>query len=947
MAANRSPRWALIVAISLALAVAAGLRLARLPDLPLGLHYDEAANGILAGQIAQGIKRPVFIPSYTGKEVLFFYWAAAWMRAMGEGVLALRLTSAVVGLCTVGAAAWGAYELLHDRKDAAWIGVLTAAFLATSFWHLILSRCGFRAVTQPLLQALTVGALWRGLRLERRGWVALAGLLAGATLYTYLAARAFPIPLAAALLALVAADRGRRRARLGQVVVFAAAALVAVAPLAAYFVAHPAALTTRMSQVAARSWAEAWQGFRACLGMFFIKGDPYIRFNLPGRPLFDPIMAALFLLGIPLVFVARRPKPEVVSRLSPLPSRVFLLTVLPVMLLPSALATGEITPSNLRAVGLLPFVYIFPALAIGSILQIADSRLQITDPGSPSRISDRGFAIWGLGSVILLLATLAPITATTYLGWAASPGLYEAADGDLVDVAAYLNGTDLADVTPYVASIHYRHPTLAFLADGYPAVKWLTGGETLVLPAEEEGLLVLPRSADDGRTWMEERLPALSLLATPPGPDGQPAFYVYRVPAGATAAPSHPITANFGYAVTFLGYDLLGISRSGESADVVIYWRVEARPEPGDLRPLIRLSDPWGGIWGEAFPFHYPAEQWAPGEVVMDHLSVPVAAGAPPGAYRLQVGFYAASTGTNLPVLGPSGDYAGVAVELPLVLEQAAAPPDPADLPIRRRLDLATEAGLTLLGANLDTETARPGEPVYLTLFWRADRAPLADLTVRLRLGEETLYKGSPVHSTYPARLWAVGEVVVDRYDPRLDRKAEAGTYSLSLALLDAEGHMLLGPLSLGGITIEAMERVFEPPPLAHPVSIPLGGEVELIGYDLEPEPVTPGGRVTLTLYWRALMEMETSYTVFVHLLGPDGETAAQHDGVPAAGSYPTTLWVTGEVVTDPHVLVLPADLPPGTHTLEVGMYVVETGQRLSVSGSGENAARFQVLIQP
>ncbi|MBE9471971.1 MAG: hypothetical protein IMY75_07695, partial [Chloroflexi bacterium] len=154
----------------LVLLVAAGLRLYRLPELPLGLHYDEAANGILAGEIARGIKTPVFIPSYTGKEVLFFYWTALWMKLLGVTPLALRLSAALAGLATVAATVWAVRELLHGQRDALWVALLTGAFLATSFWHLILSRYGFRAVTQPLLQALTVAALWRGLRLaEERG----------------------------------------------------------------------------------------------------------------------------------------------------------------------------------------------------------------------------------------------------------------------------------------------------------------------------------------------------------------------------------------------------------------------------------------------------------------------------------------------------------------------------------------------------------------------------------------------------------------------------------------------------------------------------------------------------------------------------------------------------------------------------------------------------------
>jgi len=312
---TRTPRWSFTVALLSILLVAAGLRLYRLPELPLGLHYDEAANGILASEIARGLKTPVFIPSYTGKEVLFFYWAALWMKLFGVTRLALRLSAALMGLATVATAVWAVHELLHGQRDADWVALLTAAFLATSFWHLILSRYGFRAVTQPLLQTLTVAALWRGLRLtpptpppSRGGlgrggvgglpWLLLAGLLCGLTAYTYLAARAFPIPLAAALLTFLITDRGHRRARLGQVSLFIAVAALTLAPLAHYWLTHPGSFLTRTQQVAAASWAEVWAGVRACLGMFFLRGDPYIRFNLPHRPIFDPLTAILFLLGL-------------------------------------------------------------------------------------------------------------------------------------------------------------------------------------------------------------------------------------------------------------------------------------------------------------------------------------------------------------------------------------------------------------------------------------------------------------------------------------------------------------------------------------------------------------------------------------------------------------------------------------------------------------------------
>ena len=101
----------LIAVFTLVLLVAAILRLWEVPDIPPGPHYDEAANGVLAAEIATGAKTPLFISSYTGKEVLFFYWVGAAMRLLGTGVLALRLASAFLGLLTVAAAGWTVYEL--------------------------------------------------------------------------------------------------------------------------------------------------------------------------------------------------------------------------------------------------------------------------------------------------------------------------------------------------------------------------------------------------------------------------------------------------------------------------------------------------------------------------------------------------------------------------------------------------------------------------------------------------------------------------------------------------------------------------------------------------------------------------------------------------------------------------------------------------------------------
>ncbi len=74
---NQKQWWLLLTLIIL---VAAALRLWGLPGIPPGPHYDEAANGVLAAEIARGDERPLFITSYTGKEVLFFYWKSKYSK---------------------------------------------------------------------------------------------------------------------------------------------------------------------------------------------------------------------------------------------------------------------------------------------------------------------------------------------------------------------------------------------------------------------------------------------------------------------------------------------------------------------------------------------------------------------------------------------------------------------------------------------------------------------------------------------------------------------------------------------------------------------------------------------------------------------------------------------------------------------------------------------------
>jgi len=103
-------------------------------------------------------------------------------------------------------------------------------------------------------------------------------------------------------------------------------------------------------------------------------------------------------------------------------------------------------------------------------------------------------------------------------------------------------------------------------------------------------------------------------------------------------------------------------------------------------------------------------------------------------------------------------------------------------------------------------------------------------------------------------------------------------------------------------------------------------------------------------LEWRATAPCERDYTTFVHLLDEHGRIVAQTDSQPRDGRYPTSIWGPGEVVPDQYAIIVPPDLPPGEYGMVVGMYHLESGERLPVrsvagtaTGDSVELARIEV----
>lgn len=901
------------VALALILAIGVGwwLRTHALTQLPPAAHYDEAANGILVGDIAWRGYRPIFITSYTGKEVLFFYLAAGLARLVGNTLFSLRLTSAIIGLLTVAAGARLGRELF---PRSVWIGPLAALLLATLFPHLIFSRLGFRAISQPLLQSLALLGLLIGLRRGRRRDLLLGGVALGLATYTYLAIRLFPLVVALLVAVLV---WGQPRRRWGQVGLWLGIGVGVALPLLLYFVRHPDIFWTRIGQVSAETGSPAAYAasYLKALGLFFVRGDPYWRFNLPDRPLFTGLLALLWLAGALLLLWRwlRRDRRDFPTAVTPL----LALGAPLIMLLPSALALNDIVPSLLRAIGVFPFVVLPLAYAVVILGQTVASRWD----GFQTR------PLWPC--LILCLWTLLAgwrAYQTYFVTWGARSDVFYASDADLGALAAFLDARTAPDETVYVASIHYRHPTLAFLSRRYAELKWVLGGDALVQPARGAALLVYPHTTPPP-DWTQPFLPPPTLVG-PVGPDGQPLFTAYTLRA-LPFSPTLPLVVNWGDVVHLRGYDL--DVQSG-AARFLLYWEVVGQP-PGNFIPFVHVVGDDGFRWAQADSIAYLGEQWTVGERIVQAVTVPLPAGMPPALYRVYVGLF---DGTQrLTVLDADGRYAGQSFRLDEVALPGNLVGDGSRPPLA--LDQMVAPGVTLLGYEKGGDSAETGSPFTLTLWWQLDPSATDGLQARSAPIQYHLNLVAPDGQAFEwltAPLsWRPPAFVRARLPLRVPVDLPGGEYRLALSVDRPDQPAAI--FDLGPLTLIPTPRSFNPPPFDHLAGAVFGDEIALLGYRLASHP----DGLALTLVWRALTTPTQDYTVFVHRLRPDGTCCLwQSDASPRQGSYPTTRWLPDEVVTDAYLI--PAD-PSGPLTLEIGLYLPDTGQRLPARVPGQPARDF------
>ncbi len=450
---------------------------------------------------------------------------------------------------------------------------------------------------------------------------------------------------------------------------------------------------------------------------------------------------------------------------------------------------------------------------------------------------------------------------------------------------------------------------------------------------------------------------------------------------------AHSVEVRYSPSLRLAGYRLVSDAQPGKRLHVQLFWAVdELGPEQASL--VLRLVDDQGHLWGwgEQCPFNglYPMWQWQPGLILRDEHHLALQPGIPPGTYQLEVRLIGRPTEDGCsgapgepiwPASTPPQAGRGDSVflgEVEVGRSHTSAAVNDLGIEHRRRVRFD---GLEFLGESLAPAELKPGERLSVALYWQARRASLPDARFRLRLVDSSgkAWQEMVIHpagNTYPTSRWLAGDRYEGQFWLQLPESAPPGRYRVELvpeSPLQRTGMMAVlrrwfglgeSALSLGSIEVQALP----PPPsvvptsaiplpsdlsVPHPMVAVLGDQVRFLGYDIESEALRSGEELEFTLYWQALRPMNISYSVFTHLLGPSDEILGQKDDLPQGGAYPTTLWQPGEVIVDSYAFTVDPDVPAGLYPLEVGMYRLESGTRLSVSDADGRPVPYDRILLP
>jgi len=282
----------------------------------------------------------------------------------------------------------------------------------------------------------------------------------------------------------------------------------------------------------------------------------------------------------------------------------------------------------------------------------------------------------------------------------------------------------------------------------------------------------------------------------------------------------------------------------------------------------------------------------------------------------------------------------------PQLLEPKASLPNP----------LAADFGgqARLLGYQVENPEVRPGQQLYLTLYWQALSPMDHDYSVFVHLSDEygivqAQRDSYPASGALATSDWPLQAIIPDRHAVEIPETAPApARLRVDVGLYDfATGQRLLvgqaDHWTLGYVALLPRPGVGG---LPNPIFVNFDNQIALVGFDFDRRVLRGGETLEVTLWWEALAVPRMDYVAFVHLVLPPEAVWAQQDQMPQAGRAPTSTWQPGQRIEDHYRLTLPAKAPAGVYFVEIGLYDPATLDRLKVNFSDKGVVLGQVKVE-
>ena len=643
---SQKRKWLIAAAVLLILNII--VQFYNIKNIPPGLHYDEAYNGLdsyalLSKSIGQW---PIFFTNNFGREPLFIYLLAGAQAIFGPEVWALRLVGGIIGISLTFALLWLLWEIAPslgiDRYRAlAWGSASTLVIL----WHLIFSHYIIRVELFALIEILLFASLWRAWHQKKWYWWGIAGVFGGLSFYTYIPSRILPFLLLPFLFWAFWRYRQQFYQNITGIGFGIFIAVLISAPLAIYFWQNPTSFWTRTQQVSLLhngGIKAILENIKLVFGMIFWQGDQNVRNNIPGRPVFDPITAILFLLGLIFLLLKKWRRPSV----------AFLFLWLLIMLTPTMFS--EYAPSFQRAIGAMPAFAIILVVGLDKLASWGESHLPYN------------FRRWYFLPNIIFVAIGIILTLNAYfLQWATPERLFYARDMGFMLLGEKISQVSSAQEQLYMSPRGNEHPTVRYTLldseipqlqgfDGRVCLRISEKGPATYIFLEQEdfrGLKLLASYISDSTTevWVNS-------------PNGEVWARALKQPdPGSVQFPEMtPYFVQLDDGIELAGYWL---SLSQLSPDqhlyVRLFWKALQSPTE-DYTVFVHLLQKSNGSEkvvsgtdGQPGNGTCKTNEWLAGEFIVDEkeLVLPPQLDAD-SEYYLEIGFYTLSDGKRLAIPG-------------------------------------------------------------------------------------------------------------------------------------------------------------------------------------------------------------------------------------------------------------------------------------------------------